>query len=399
MKTSIPALSVRPIFQELGSPLLLPESFDPSSRSLALELPEGSIIDLVDGRDKGRFVARAYLGRQNKGVGWVLTANPKEAIDTTFFHKKLRSALEKRLTILKNPKTTAFRVFNGEGDGIGGLTIDYYDESYLITYYSEGIACYHDQILRELLRLTAPRTVIRKLRFGEHDPSGELVTGSPDEAPRQILENGVSLCVDLLDGAMTGIFLDQRDVRRALRNRYAKGRRVLNLFSYSGAFSVFAAKGGASTTLSVDAAPRSIALTEANFAANRLPFGDGTPNTILIADVFDYLEQAAKSLAAKFDLIVLDPPSFSTVHGRVFRSEKDYAGLAAQCARLLSKNGILVLSTNNAQIPLDKFEKKIAEGIGSHRVLERFGLPQDFRTHSKYKEGEYLKVWMVQPDV
>ena len=312
-------------------------------------IEEGTLLKLVD--EKGRYVATGYLGRQNKGLGWVLTRNDKEKIDTLFFQRKIYQAIEKRLGLFNNPKTTAFRVFNGEGDGIGGLTIDFFNGYYLINWYSQGIYSFKEQIVEALKKSVEFDAIYEKLRFEGITPdhADGFIIGTPATFPIVIKENGVNLSIFFDEGAMVGLFLDQREVRRTIRFQYAKGKAVLNTFSYTGAFSVFAALGGAKTTTSVDLANRSLEHTQKNFELNNVSLEN---HQILVEDVFHYFKFALKK-GLSYDLLILDPPSYAKSKDFTFSAEKDYPSLLAEAIRITRNNGVIVASNNSSTISLE----------------------------------------------
>jgi len=358
--------------------------------------PEGSLLKLVD--ERGRYIATGYLGKQNKGLGWVLTRNEKEKIDTLFFQKKIYQAIEKRLGLYTNPKTTAFRVFNGEGDGIGGLTIDFYGGNYLINWYSLGIYKFKAQIVEALSKSVEFDSIYEKLRFEgtESEHVDGFVSGTPLTFPLVVKENGVNLSVFFNEGSMTGVFLDQREVRRAIRNQYSKGKTVLNTFSYTGVFSVFSALGGAKSTTSVDLANRSMEHTQKNFELNNIPLD---AHNILVEDVFHYFKFALKK-GLSYDMVILDPPSYAKSKDFTFSAEKDYPELLAEAVRITRNNGIIVASNNSSTINLEKFKQIIGKGFNvanaRFEILELHQLPKDFRTHHLYEESNYLKVAFIK---
>lgn len=358
---------------------------------------EGSIIHLVD--RKGHFYAKGYYGEQNKGIGWVLTRKESEEIDDALFETKISIALQKRTPYFNDSNTTAFRLFNGEGDGIGGLTIDYYDGYLMVSWYSEGIYSYRQTVYKALERLTEFKAIYEKKRFdskGQYIEQDDFVQGTRGDFPIIVKENGMNFAADLNDGAMTGIFLDQRDVRKAIRDRYAKDRHVLNTFSYTGAFSVAAALGGATKTVSVDLASRSEAKTIEQFSVNGI---DYEQQEIRVFDVFDYFRYA-KRHALKFDLVILDPPSFARSKKRTFSTAKDYPKLMEDAIAVTEKNGVIVASTNNASFGMKKFKAFIDQACKStktsYKILEEYGLPSDFRTIRQFPEMNYLKVVILQ---
>ncbi|WP_440602484.1 class I SAM-dependent rRNA methyltransferase [Bacillus sp. GB_SG_008] len=358
---------------------------------------EGTIVKLVD--DKNKFIGTGYYGKQNKGYGWILTRKEQEQIDQAFFEKKIKSALSKRKNFYEDSDTTAFRVFNGEGDGIGGLIIDYYDGYYVISWYSEGIYQFSKEIIESLQNVTEFKAIYQKKRFdtkGQYIEEDDFVTGERGEFPIIVKENGVNFAVYLNDGAMVGVFLDQRNVRKQIRDKYADGKTVLNMFSYTGAFSVFAALGGAAKTTSVDLANRSLSKTIEQFSVNGV---DYEAQDIIVEDVFHYFKYAVKK-ALKFDMVILDPPSFARSKKYTFSAAKDYKNLLKEAIAITENNGIIVASTNCSTFGMKKFKGFIdtafKEMNGKYKVLEEHSLPEDFRTNSQFPEGDYLKVVFIK---
>jgi 23S rRNA (cytosine1962-C5)-methyltransferase len=358
---------------------------------------EGSIVHLID--PNNQFLAKGYIGKQNKGIGWVLSQKKGEKIDFHFFKKKMKAAIDRRATYYNDPNTSAFRVFNGEGDGIGGLTIDHYDNFYVISWYSEGIYTFKDTVIDVLDDLQEYKGIYEKKRFdtkGHYIDDDDFVKGERGEFPIIVTENGMHFAVYLNDGAMVGIFLDQHDVRKAIRDKYANGKTVLNTFSYTGAFSVAAALGGAIKTTSVDLAKRSKPKTIEQFSVNGI---DYEQQGIIVMDVFDYFNYAKRKGLA-FDLVILDPPSFARSKKRTFRTAKDYPSLLKDTIEITEKNGNIVASANTAAFTMKKFkgfvDKAFREMNVAYRVLEEFTLPQDFNLNHQFPEGDYLKVLIIE---
>ncbi|MDY7432640.1 class I SAM-dependent rRNA methyltransferase [Bacillus sp. V26] len=377
-----------------GYPLIEKEALTGS----AGHVKEGDLVDVVS--ESGEFLARGYYGLQNKGVGWTLTRNKNEQIDQAFFFSKLTKAVQARANLFAAPETTAFRLFNGEGDGIGGVTVDYYDGYLLLQWYSKGIYTFKETLIAALDELDIEyKAIYEKKRFdtaGQYVEDDDFVKGERGEFPIIIQENGIQYAVDLNEGAMTGIFLDQRHVRKAIRDRYASGKNVLNTFSYTGAFSVAAALGGAEKTTSVDVANRSLAKTIEQFSVNKL---DYEAHDIKVMDVFKYFSYAAKK-DLRFDLIVLDPPSFARTKKRTFSAAKDYKNLLKETIAITADKGIIVASTNSSAFGMKKFKGFIdaafKETNERYTIIEEFTLPEDFKTMSAYPEGNYLKVVFLQ---
>ncbi len=376
-----------------GKPLLLKDAVEMPE----VTIEEGSLLHLVD--KNGGYIATGYYGAQNKGIGWVLTRKEKETIDKKFFAKKLKAAAEKRASFYESEDTTAFRVFNGEGDGIGGLTIDFFNGFYMVSWYSEGIYSFREDIYEALNEVVNTRGVYEKLRFdtnGQYVEKDDYVSGEKGDFPLIVLENGMSFAVDLNDGAMTGIFLDQRNVRKALRDHYAEGKTVLNTFSYTGAFSVAAALGGAAGTTSVDLAKRSLPKTIEQFAVNGI---DYESQDIKVMNVFDYFSYAARH-DLKFDVVVLDPPSFARTKKMTFSTAKDYPKLLKDALKITNEGGMIIASTNNASFNMKKFktfiDKAFKETNKRYKILEEHQLPEDFPVPHNFPEFNYLKVVFIK---
>jgi len=376
-----------------GYPLILKDAI----QNLNDVQEEGTIIKVVD--EKNQFIGKGYYGKQNKGYGWILTRKESEQINQSFFESKIKSALHKRKEFYKSSDTTAFRVLNGEGDGLGGLIIDYYDGYYVVSWYSEGIYTFRDEIIAALQKVANFKGIYEKKRFdtkGKYIEGDDFVAGERGEFPLIVKENGVNFAVYLNDGAMVGVFLDQRNVRKQIRDKYAKGRTVLNMFSYTGAFSVFAALGGASKTTSVDLANRSLSKTIEQFSVNEV---DYEAQDIIVEDVFLYFKYAAKK-KMKFDMVVLDPPSFARSKKYTFSAAKDYKNLLKETIAITENNGIIVASTNCSAFDMKKFKGFIdtafKEMNGKYKILEEHSLPEDFRTIDQFKEGDYLKVVFIE---
>lgn len=366
---------------------------------------EGTIINLITTNNK--FVGRGCYGKQNKGYGWILTYDKNEVIDTSFFTKKIKESIEYRKSFYEEAEqniTTAFRMVNGEGDGLGGLTIDYFDGFYMITWYSLGIFALKDMIV-EALKInvknsTEYKGIYEKKRFntkGQYlENESDFICGIEAPKPLIIKENNVNFAIYLDDGAMTGLFLDQREVRKNIRDKYSAGKTMVNTFSYTGAFSVFSALGGAVKTTSVDLAKRSLPKTREQFEVNDI---DPKSQEIVVDDVFNYFKYAVKK-QYKFDMVVLDPPSFARSKKMTFSVSKDYVKLLKEAIQITNKNGVIVASTNSATFGMMKFRQFIEQAFrelnGRYTVLEIYSLPKDFRVCTEFKEGDYLKVVFIK---
>lgn len=363
-----------------------------------LVLLEASELENVNLKDQevevqgqeGNFLGTAYLSQQNKGLGWFVSKD-KVAFNQAFFETLFRKAKEKRSTYYQDDLTTAFRLFNQEGDGFGGLTVDLYGDYAVFSWYNSYVYQIR-QTISEAFRQVFPEVLgaYEKIRFKGLDYESAHVYGQ--EAPDffTVLENGVLYQVFMNDGLMTGIFLDQHEVRGSLVDGLAMGKSLLNMFSYTAAFSVVAAMGGASQTTSVDLAKRSRELSQAHFQANGLSTDE---HRFIVMDVFEYFKYA-KRKDLTYDVIVLDPPSFARNKKQTFSVAKDYHKLISQSLEILNPGGIIIASTNAANVSRQKFTEQIDKGFAgrSYQILNKYGLPADFAYNKKDESSNYLKV-------
>lgn len=206
----------------------------------------------------------------------------------------------------------------------------------------------------------------------------------------------MNFAIYLNEGAMVGVFLDQRDIRKCLRDKYSKDKEVLNTFSYTGAFSIFAAAGGAKRTTSVDLANRSLAKTIEHFNINNI---DEKEHTIIVEDVFNYFKYA-KRKGLLFDVVIMDPPSFAKSKKFIFSAPKDYVNLLINAIDITNDNGIIIASTNCASFEMRKFKQFVKTAFANanvkYEIREEFHLPKDFNTIKEFPEGDYLKVLFLQ---
>jgi len=363
-----------------------------------LVLLEASDLENVNLKDQevevqsqeGTFLGTAYLSQQNKGLGWFVSTD-KVTFNQAFFEALFRQAKEKRSAYYQDDLTTAFRLFNQEGDGFGGLTVDLYGDYAVFSWYNSYVYQIR-KVISEAFRQVFPEVLgaYEKIRFKGLDYESAHVYGQ--EAPDffTVLENGVLYQVFMNDGLMTGIFLDQHEVRGSLVDGLAMGKSLLNMFSYTAAFSVAAAMGGASQTTSVDLAKRSRELSQAHFQANGISTDD---HRFIVMDVFEYFKYA-KRKDLTYDVIVLDPPSFARNKKQTFSVAKDYHKLISQSLEILNPEGIIIASTNAANVSRQKFTEQIDKGFAgrSYQILNKYGLPADFAYNKKDESSNYLKV-------
>lgn len=346
------------------------------------------------------FLGYGYLGIQNKGYGWVISYQEDQPIDDNLIKRIFRDAVAKRQPFFKDNHTTAFRLFNGEGDGFGGITVDWYNTYVVVSWYNETIYEFKDLLIDSLKEVVPSiKGIYEKVRFkSETLPESSFIWGEEAVEPLIVYENKVAYATYLNEGLMTGIFLDQKEVRQTLAQGMVKNKTLLNMFSYTGAFSVAAVAGGAAKTTSVDLAKRSLEKTQEQFLVNQF---DLENQRIVVMDVFNYFKYANRK-ELSYDVIVLDPPSFARNKKKTFSVAKDYSKLTTEAVEIINPGGILVASTNAANVTFDKFEKMVEKGINAtgrkFKQTTTYRLPKDFVVSKYFPEGNYLKVLMYEID-
>lgn len=346
--------------------------------------------------ESGRYLGQAYLSKQNKGIGWLFSRSNQD-LTMDFFVKLFVDAKQKRQHFYQSEMTNAFRLFNQDGDNFGGMTVDLYDEYVVFSWYNTFIYSVKEMIVAAFQQVFPEvRGAYEKIRFkGLAFESAHLYG---EEAPEYftVLENGVHYQVFMNDGLMTGIFLDQHEVRGSLVDGLAAGKSLLNMFSYTAAFSIAAAMGGAGETTSVDLAKRSRELSKAHFKVNSLDLDN---HHFVVMDVFEYFKYA-KRKGLTYDVIVLDPPSFARNKKQTFSVAKDYHKLISQSLEILNTGGTIIASTNAANVSVEKFKRQIEKGFGvrKHHYEASYRLPADFVINKNDESSNYLKVFTIQVD-
>ena len=377
---------------ELGHPWIIADSYTrkwPSGEA-------GDLVELVD--SSGRFLAVALLDPKERIVARVLSRE-RMSLDRGWVKKRLERAIALRRNHAGLDDTTAYRLVNGEGDGLPGLTVDCYGDYLMVQLYCAGWRRHMKLLIQALDELLAPAGIYEKSRpqntrelesEGDDKKYGNLLSGAPAPEPLQVLENGLSFQVSLERGLNTGLFLDQRKNRRDLMGR-VKGKRFLNLFSYTGAFSVAAAAAGASLVTSVDASPGYMEKARGNFSLNRL---NPKRHEFLVGDCLAVLDEMGRQQKV-YDVILMDPPSFSTTAKSRFTTRGGTADLVAAALKLLKAGGLLITSSNHQKVDLADYLKELRRGAlqegNQLQVISMSGQPEDFPYPVTFPEGRYLK--------
>lgn len=351
----------------------------------------GALVSLVD--DSGDLLGTALLDPGARVVARLLD-RATVTLAPGWVESKLNAAGELRRW-LDLGDTTTWRLVNGEGDGLPGLTIDRYGEYLLVQYYTRGWEPHLPAVVEALTGVSRPRGIYGKFRPQQTRTSadmakGRLLAGSGIAGPLTVAEHGLQFGVELTGDLHTGLFLDQRANRQEFR-RLCAGCRVLNLFAYTGAFSVAAAAGGAVQVTTVDAAARYLDRARENFRLNGI---EPEPHEFIAGDCFTEMDRLLKS-GRQFDIILMDPPSFSTTRDSRFTTSGGTAELVQRALDLLPSGGLLVTSSNHQKVDLADYLKELRRGALAAgrelRVIETAGQGRDFPYPVTFPEGRYLK--------
>ena len=343
----------------------------------------------------GRYVAAGYVNPRTAIAVRVLTRE-EEAVDARLIARRVADALALRRATLP-AGLTAYRVLNGEGDGLAGAVVDRYGDYLVCQLLTAGAARLVAPLVAALEAELAPRGIYERSEGGVRAEEGiagarGVLAGEAPPARLRIEEDGARFLVDIVHGQKTGFFLDQRDSRARIR-ALAAGRRVLNTFAYTGAFAVAAALGGAAEVVSIESSRPALALAEATWAENGL---DPAVGRFVAADVFEHL----RTLHERFELIVLDPPPFVRRRRDLEPGLRGYKDLNLQALRRLAPGGWLLTSSCSQHLPRAAFREIVAAAAADAgrqmTIVGELGHPPDHPVALAHPEGEYLKVLLLR---
>jgi 23S rRNA (cytosine1962-C5)-methyltransferase len=357
----------------------------------------GALVDLIAGNRE--FVARGYVDQEHPVAVRVLTRDPAERVHpgAGAVAARVTRAIQLRWLVLGAERPTALRLFSGESEGLPGVNVDRYGDFVVVQWLSGGALAFRDEVLDALEGAIHPRGIYEQRRLrplaGQAPPEpATLARGA--EAPVDVIveEEGCRFAVDVSAPLGVGFFPDLRLGRAAVARR-AAGRRLLNLFSYTGAFSVRAARAGASAVVAVDTAAKAHARARRNYELSGL---EPAAMEQVTGDALKTVERFAER-GQRFDLVVCDPPTFShgARSGATFSVGADLAALAGACLAVLEPGGLLAFSSNSTRLSAAELDRALAEGAAQRRiearVIERHGLPPDYPVAPGFPEGNYLK--------
>jgi 23S rRNA (cytosine1962-C5)-methyltransferase len=355
--------------------------------------PDGAVVDVRT--DAGKFIARGLFNRQSKIHARLYSWDEGDSLDRAFFKHRLERAVALRHDVLRLNRSprSAYRAVFSEADQLSGLVVDRYADHLAVQFTSLGLAERRHLIAELLTEVLQPAGIYLRTEKGVGQLEGVtltdgLLSGTAPPAEVVVEENGLQFAANLAEGQKTGYYLDQRDNRQAVRH-LAAGRRVLDAFSYSGGFGVYAAAGGAVAVDCVDASEPALKLAARNAELNGL-----TQLKFHQADVFKHLDGLVTS-GAKYDLIVLDPPKFARNRAALPKAMQGYRKLHKQALKLLDRDGLLVSCCCTGLVSPGDFEEVIAQAVADGRrdvqILERRGPAADHPVGIAAREGGYLK--------
>ncbi|MEI7705786.1 MAG: class I SAM-dependent rRNA methyltransferase [Deltaproteobacteria bacterium] len=372
-----------------GHPWVFRKAIEKAPRGLEA----GAIVDVVE---EGRFVARGYLDPHSAITVRILTREPAEAIDESFWRGRVRRALALRSELVHG--TTGYRLVHGENDGLPGVVVDRYGDFAVLKLYSAGLTV-HRPLIVEALRHEVPGLagifgrdeVARDEDSDDAKPQGRVLWGEEPPDRIEIEEHGMKLLVDVRLGQKTGLFLDQRENRRLVREMSSGRGDALNLFGYTGGFSVAAALGGARHVVTIDIGRDAIVLARENFRANGL---DAADHAFASEDAFEILRRY-KTQGRRFDLVICDPPAFAKSQKAVDNAIAGYAALNRAALQVLAPGGLLVTSSCSARVSPEQFQDAVKEAAFKARIdlqlVEDRRQPPDHPVAPQFREGRYLK--------
>jgi 23S rRNA (cytosine1962-C5)-methyltransferase len=345
--------------------------------------------------EKGEFLAAGYFNSYSQIAVRVWGYDKDETVDEAFFTKRIENAYSTRKRYVESPETNAFRLVNGENDLLPGLIVDKYADYLVVQFHTAGIESWKEKIIAALEQIMRPKGIYERSdmavrRFDHLGSAQGLLSGSIPELIT-IRENGLQFLVDVQHGQKTGFFLDQRDKRKAF-TKYAKNASVLNCFSYTGGFSLYALAGGAKKVTSIDSSEAAIALARENiklnsFATDKCQF--------ICGDVKPYL----RNISEQFDAIVLDPPAFVKDRRKKKEGIEGYKTINGMAMKALTEDGVLVTCSCSNHLTLEEFRFLLSEAGGKVRrgfkILETFTHGIDHPQSVPFTEGEYLKCFFL----
>ena len=343
----------------------------------------------------GTPLALAAYSPHSQIAARVWTFDPGARVDADFFRQRLTQALQLRRQLAASLATTAYRLVNAEADGLPGVIVDQYGEFLVCQFLSAGAEAHRQELVAALQELVPCAGIYERseatVRAKEGlEPRVGLLWGAEPPAQIEIAEGACRFLVEVRGGHKTGFYLDQRDNRRLLA-QYAQGREVLNCFAYTGAFGIWALRGGAVKVTNVEESAVALELSSRHTELNGL---DADKLENVEGDVFKVLRQYRDGRRS-FDLIVLDPPKFAESQHQLDRACRGYKDINLLALKLLRPGGVLFTFSCSGQVGLDLFQKVVADAAldagREVQFLQRLGQAADHPVRGSFPEAGYLK--------
>lgn len=355
----------------------------------------GAPIELLDW--DGDFVGRGIFDGESTIAVRLMTLSPNQMVGPDLIRARVRAAIALRRRLLDWDAYESMRLINAEADGVPGVVVERYGRYLVTQLYSPAILDLRDVLYDALEDELHPLAIYEQRRFrplsGEAPRvAADLVRGAPAPVEFEVREGELKFWVDVTAPLSTGLFADLREGRRVVAG-WARDQRVLNLFSYTGAISVYAAHGGAKEITAVDVAAKAHARARRNFALNGF---DAEKPEHVVGDTFKVLARFVER-KRQFDVVVIDPPSFASASrgGKTWSASKDYSELVGAALEVLVPGGLLIAACSTRKISHSEFDIALAEGAASAgtslRIIDRRFLPLDFPVLPAFPEGNYLK--------
>ncbi|MCE5257602.1 MAG: class I SAM-dependent rRNA methyltransferase [Chloroflexi bacterium] len=359
----------------------------------------GAIVDVL--QSDGVWLARGYINPHSQIAVRLLTWDAIEQIEPNFWERRLRHAIKRRDSLRASTGTNAYRLVHAEADGLPGLIVDRYADWLVLQSLTLGIEQWKPLLAELLLNITGCKGIYERsdaevrshegLRF-----TNGLLKGGQPPAPVRVMENGHLFAVDVCHGHKTGFYLDQRD-NRSVVAQYCGGAQVLNAFSYTGGFSIYALAAGAQNVTNIDSSADALRMIEVNTTLNELP----AQTKVLEGDAFQVLRRLRDD-ALRYDVVILDPPKFAFSRAQLGTATRGYKDINMLGMQLLRPGGILATFSCSGLVDEDLFQKIVfgasIDAGREGRIMHRLGQGSDHPTLLSFPESAYLKGFIICVD-
>lgn len=371
------------------------------------DIVNATVVDVVT--SGGKYIGSGFFSEKSRIRVRLLSRNANDSFDAAFWERRIKYALDYRMSVMDADNMDAFRVIFGEADGFPGLTVDLFHDILSVQILSAGIEALKDTLLPKIVEVLEHSGIMIRGVFERNDVAIRSLEGLssykgwyklpdrelPDSSLVDITENGIVYSVDFENGQKTGFFLDQKFNRRAV-GRIAKGRRVLDCFTHTGSFALNAAYCGAEHVTAVDISESAVEMAKRNAERNGL----SDRMDFLSADIFELLPELISKGGHPYDMIILDPPAFTKSRRTASNAERGYKEINYRAMKLLPRGGYLVTASCSHFMPYEQFEKMLRSAAADAGVeLKQIEMRQQSADHPilwNVPETDYLKLYIFQ---